>query len=584
MPMPPTINPYDPRKKRLEQPTQQPQQKPVEAQPAAPVQSALAPMPQGQPATQAGQQPVAQAGQPQQAQQTEKKRAAMPVTYQQQAGAVADPRFSQALAQKLQQDVAAKQATLQQQQAQFQEKLNQAGGSGASTQQRVGDLLNKISSGTASKQDIDEYQNLQRLEYSGPMGLDGTANIAALSRLAGSPELLAQQYAGFAPGGVRASDFAKSLAGLQKTPELQAAQEAAAGLAGRAVSAEETAAQQAALLKGQTEATKQAAISGAKAKETELTGQLTGQKQSEIGAKQAALDKLKEGLFLTGNINKKDLEKLGLKTEDISGLAAFDISKVGGLQGVKTTADLNKKLEDLENKKLKGESLSPEQEKALTLFKQVNQLSRGTDEASILSYAKKEDLARINALRQLKGESPLTEESLKQAQESGKLSRQDISGLIGSQREQLKYGPEKEKTQADLKADKNILRGDQAVKGGLTSFQEELKNPDPSYESIYRKAVQFYDNVKSGKSGIYRGSGVADALDKMKQAASYVNNQSGPKGNPRKLEEAKKLADKARRDLRNIMEEMISKYEGRVSKSEQSLAGMDEFSKKLSIK
>lgn len=571
MPMPPVINPYDPRKKQQQQPVQQQgQQQP--AQPATPVQSSLPSMQQPQ---QAGQQQVAQAGQPQQAVQTQQKKPAAPVTYQQQAGAVADPRFSQALAQKLQQDVAAKQAALQQQQAQFQEQLTQAAG-GVPAQQRIGDLLSKITSGTASETELGEYEKLQKLQYQGPTGLQGTANIAALSQLAGSPELLAQQYAGFAPGGVRPGDFAKAMAGLQKSPELTSAQQAATGLAEKAMSAEEIAAQQAGLLKGQTEAAKTQAETAVKAEQEKYMAGLSEEQKSEIESKKAALDKLKEGLFFTGSISKSQLKKLGLDSSDVAQLRGVRLKDISGFEGIQNISDLDKKIEELDIKAKKGEALTPEQEKLMGISAKLKGISRGADESAALGYAKKTDLSKINALRRLTGLPPIKEQELEKAKDAGLVSKADIASLIGSQQGEMDYGEQRSKLVETRAQDNQILAGNKALTGGLYKFKDELNNPKASQYDLEKKANEFYKNIKSGKSEIFGGK-IADDIKK-----ALVNLQTAGSDAKDPLS-AQKEEQKARQNLVKVMNQLIGQYEARGSDIRGQLDTMTDFSRGLQL-
>lgn len=496
MPMPPNVNLYDPRKNRQLQSGQQPQQQqqPVQ-QPATPVGSSLSPMP--------GQQQTTQAGQPPQTVQVEKKKPATPVTYQQQAGAVSDPRFSQALAQKLQQDVAAKQAALQQQQAQFQEQLGQASAGVSGAQTRITDILGKVQSGTASDADLAEFQKLQQAQYQGPAGLEGTASIAALSQLAGSPGLLAQQYAGFAPGGVSAGDFQRAMAGLQKTPELAAAQEAATGLAQQATSAEEVAAQQAALLKGQTEAAKQQAETGIQAEREKYMAGLGEEAKSQIEAKKGALDKLKAGLFMGQKVSSGDLQKLGLSKEDIVDLKGLDISQVEGLGDVKSVEDLDKAVKKLQKQQIESGSaesvLTPEQDRLISAYTSLSEMSRETDEAAGIAYAKKEDLNKINALRRLSGKPPLTEEEvgkLGTGAASGGISKDRLSSLKGL----LKSGEEAYMEEANLTVPKKQerLSGDKWYKGGLVKASDDLSKLDANTNTnnIHTIARQMYDQMQ----------------------------------------------------------------------------------------
>jgi len=499
MPMPPNVNPYDPRKSRLEQPGQQQQQPQQQAQPAAPVQSSLPAMQQPQ-----QQQPqVAQAGQPQQTAQVEKKKPAAPITYQQQAGAVADPRFSQALAQKLQQDVAAKQAALQQQQAEFQQKLTEAGSGVAGAPTRINEILGKVKAGTATDAELAEFQSLQQAQYQGPTGLDGAANIAALSQLAASPALLAQQYAGFAPGGVSAGDFQRAMAGLQKSPQLAAAQEAATGLAQQATSAEEVATQQAALLKGQTEATKEAAETGSKAAEAEYTGQLSEAQKAETQAKTEALKRLKEGLFFSGKkIKQSDLDTLGLTQDQLKNLKSLNVGDVEGFEGVTDITELNKKIENLKTKQTEegSSSLTPEQQRLLTVYKEFTDFDRDIDKSSQYGYAKKEDLAKINALRRIRGQAPLTPEEVEligKGKESGRVSGETLSGMIGRLTEGEKAYTEEANLTIPKKQER--LTGDKWYKGGLVKADTDLTNLDPASntKNIYNIARKMFDQMQS---------------------------------------------------------------------------------------
>lgn len=507
--MPPNVNLYDPRKNRQQQPGQQQQQPQQQAQPAAPVQSNLPPMP-----SQQGQQQVAQAGQPQQTAQVEKKKPAAPVTYQQQAGAVADPRFSQALAQKLQQDVATKQAALQQQQAEFQQKLTEAGTGVAGAPTRINEILGKVKAGTATDAELAEFQNLQQAQYQGPTGLDGAANIAALSQLAASPALLAQKYAGFAPGGVSAGDFQRAMAGLQKSPQLAAAQEAATGLAQQATSAEEVAAQQAALLKGQTEAAKEAAEAGSKAAEAEYTGQLSEAQKAETEAKTAALNRLKAGLFLGQKISNADLQNLGLTRNQLENLKGLNVKEVKDFEGVKTIDELNKSIQLLKNKSLeKGiESLSPEEQRLLTIHDEFTKLERDTDKTAGLAYAKREDLAKINALRRIRGQNPLTPEeieSLGTGSASGKIKSEDLSSMIG----RLREGQEAYTEEAGLTIPKKQerLTGDKWYKGGLEKAHQDLikfipmdYNDTTKIGDFAREMGEHMKKTKATKNNVYK--------------------------------------------------------------------------------
>lgn len=384
-----------------------------------------------------------------------------PITYQQKVGAIVDPRFSQALAQKLQQDVTSKQAALQQKQAEFQSKLSQANTGITGAQARIGEILTNVQAGRATPEELAEYQNLQQAQYRGPTGLEGVANIAALSQLAASPEMLAQQYAGFGTGGVRGRYFEQSLAGVGGS-ELSAARQAAAGLAQQAMSAEEVAAQQAALLKGQTEAAKEAAETGSKAALAQYTGEVTEQTKAEREAKDAALKSLKEGFFLTGQIKDSDIRKLGLDPNDpnvanvLASMEGLDL----GLMGLETydqggtsprvarelnwsgidLKELDRRIEQIDENQLAGNPVTEEEKKLSSLYKIFEGVQRSVDEETTkgaLSFAKKEDLSKINALRRLRGEAPLTEADL--GKKLGGIGTSELARLSGTIRQDSAY-------------------------------------------------------------------------------------------------------------------------------------------------
>jgi len=538
MPMPPAINPYDPRKK------QKPEGQPP-AQPTAPTTVT----------TQPAQQQPSQAVQSSLPSMQPQKKPAAPVTYQQQAGAVADPRFSQALAQKLQSDVAVKTAALQQQQAQFQEELNKASG-GVPAQERIGSLLSKITSGQASEAELAEYDKLQKMQYQGPMGLQGDANIAALSQLAGSPELLAQQYAGFAPGGVRPGDFAKAMAGLQMSPELSSAQQAATGLAQKAMSAEEIAAQQAALLKSQTEAVKTQAETAVKAEEQKMLGELSEGQKAELERKKAAFDKIKEGLFLTGQVSKSDLKKIGLDPNDpqvantLNNLLGLNTSVIGGIadpsigfgsskapQDLKT---LESRINDLKRRQIEeGLELTPEQQATISIYDQIQGLQRDTTEGSAINYAKKEDLARINALRKLRGQELIKEEDVGKAGEFGKLSQSDLSGLIGKLKEGSTYADtksiEKMRSVDNTLNDyyNKILTGGAKAGQYINDLQTFAKNnPDNEHAAYVAKRLERFKDIWGGwDAKLVKDFAEAQKKEVSKRVGEY-HKQLGQRSTP----------------------------------------------------
>jgi hypothetical protein len=528
--------------------------------------------------------------QPQQAPVQQQKKPAAPVTYQQQAGAVADPRFSQALAQKLQSDVAAKTAALQQQQTQFQEELNKASG-GVPAQERISSLLGKITSGQASEAELSEYDKLQKMQYQGPTGLQGTANIAALSQLAGSPELLAQQYAGFAPGGVRPGDFAKAMAGLQKSPELASAQQAATGLAEKAMSAEEIAAQQAGLLKGQTEAAKTQAETAVKAEQEKYMAGLGEEAKGQIEAKKGALDKLKAGLFMGQKVSQSDLQKLGLSKEDVQELKGLDISQVEGLGEIRSVEDLDKAVKELKKRQTESGStssvLTPEQDRLINVYESLGGISRGQDEAAGVAYAQKGDLAKINALRRLTGQAALKEEDVGKGAESGKISKDALSQLKGSlaATEGEKYAGQ-EDIEKKLGDKEQRLTGDTWYKGGLKSANQSLVNlnfdKDPVNAGFTAKRVaesMLNQMNKSGtkKNDLYKWlkANYADMQNQLTTAQNSTNTSA-------KIQ-AEKSLKKLSKEFAKKVKSNTESYSTDVSGKKEELGKMSNIFRNLDI-
>jgi hypothetical protein len=498
---------YDPNKNTLVRRTTQPvkQQNQPQPAPSVQVQSSLPPMPATQPV-----QPVQPVVQP---------RAKISSSQQQ-----TDPRFAQALARKLQADVAAKQTQLEERQKAFEAEYAKAN-QGVPAQQRISELLTIINA-PAGGPDVEaqreaavqEYQKLQSLQYQGPTGLTGAADIAALSQLAGSPELLAQQYG---IGALGDGDVSGLVSSELSVPELSQALSSAESLAERALSEEEKAKQRSGLLKLLTEGTRTQAEAGIKSKEQEMLAGLSEAQQTELDAKKAAFDKIKEGLFLTGEISKNDLRKLGLNPDDpevantLNNLLGLDTSVIEGISNPSTSwarpntrptdlATLESRIKDLKRRQTEeGLQLTPEQQKLIALYNSISDLERDTTEGSAINYAKKEDLARINALRRLRGQELYTEEDLGKAGEIGKLSQSNLSELISQLREESKYGHEdrieemKEYGKSKLSVDKTLNSlYNKILSGGAKAGQyinELEKYAKKSHPWTYKRLQRYKD-------------------------------------------------------------------------------------------
>ena len=299
---------------------------------------------------------------------------------------------------------------------------------------------------------------------------------------------------------------------------------------------------------------------------------LSEEQKSEIESKKAALDKLKEGLFFTGSVSKSQLNKLGLSPDDVKGLKGLYLHKVSGFDGVKNISDIDKKIEELDIKAKKGEALTPEQEKLVNISAKLKGISRGADESAALGYAKKTDLSKINALRRLTGLPAIKEEELEKAKDAGLVSKGDIASLIGTQEESMNYGEQKTNLQKQNKDDINILRGNQALGGGLEKYRNEVNNPKTSISDLEKKASEFYKNIKSGKSGIFGGK----IADDIKDALVGIQVAGDAEQDPLKSQQAQQ---KARQNLVKVMDELIGKYKTRIGQTGGQLDTMTDFYK-----
>lgn len=509
------INPNDPRYKRqgvvaTSQSTTT--NKPTEPNQAPPVQSSLPPMPQ-------------------------QKRADLPVSYQQQAGAVVDPRFSQAITQKYTQELQQKQQAFAQQQAEYQKQLQQAQSGLASTAD-IQTQLNVINNPASTPEQIAaataQYEKLmgaqaqqvaQSEEYK-----RAQAELAALTKLSG--EQMALKYG--VGGGALTQDL--GLAALGQTglqPSLSLAQKYAM----EAGEQQEAAQQQAMLTKAKEEELKKLAIAGSAAAQSQFMQQLQKSKEKLSKEKDAALDQLKGAIYLGQSLSIDDLEliknKLGIEKKDLQGLKGLDIKQIEGIGKIRSIADIEKIVEELENKKLENKQLTPEQEKFLTSYNIFSQLERNQDETSDLAYADKSELAKINALRGLTGQTSIEESALGTGKESGLLDKSLLSKLKGDIGTEASSEYEDLDTlRSELEELKKARRRVPGSRGAGAVRISDLPKNDPS-RIKWEKEIADLEEKIAGMSDIYKDISYYDP-EEVKKSTSMGKPSKGFKNTVRK--------------------------------------------------
>jgi hypothetical protein len=290
------------------------------------------------------------------------------------------------------------------------------------------------------------------------------------------------------------------------------------------MSAEEIAAQQAGLLKGQTEAAKTQAETAIKSEQEKYMAGLSEESKAEIESKKSALDRLKAGIFMGEKITQADLQKLGLTRDDLASLKGLNISQVEGIGEVRSVEDLNKAVEALNKKATEEgeETLTPEQQRLRGMFQDLSGLSRESDVTAGYGYAKKEDLAKINALRRLTGQAPIKEEDLAKGFESGKVGKQALSGLIGRQREfEGEYAGEA-KAEQTLAGKQDRLTGNVWYKGGMEKALSDFNKPikEAKYQSKGQEiAKTMMETMRKNKTTVNKLYGWIQK--------NYVGNKKG---------------------------------------------------------
>lgn len=348
-----------------------------------------------------------------------------PVSYQQRAAAVQDPRYAQAIGERVQATVQEQQKQLQQQQQQFQTQFAQSQQQLPSGQ-NLQSLLEKIRSNTATDTDVAAYQKLMSAQYQGPQGLQAGANIAALAQMARTPYALATTYGGFTP---QANILAQQQA-LAGVPQgLSEVAKSAQALAAQAMGSEQAAATKIAAAQAQAQQLQQQATEAIKAEKASYEGQLTETQKAQIEAKKAAFDRFQRGVLITGRISRADLNLLGLNEQDVQSMYGLNPNIIGGLADQTTIGQFDKYVEDLRNK----ESKTTEEQNILDVYDTLRQAKEDVETSQAYGYASPQDLAKINALRALAG-APGETSALKQSDigkgfSSGKFSKDTITSL-----------------------------------------------------------------------------------------------------------------------------------------------------------
>lgn len=425
--------------------------------------------------------------------------AASPVSSEKQAAATKDPRYAQAIGERIQADILAQQQKLQQQAQQFQTQFTESQ-QAAPSEGNVQNILEKIRSNTATESDIAQYQKIMGTQYKGPEALKIGANIAALRQMAQSPYALATAYTGFTPQRA-ALVQQQALGGLEKTGALRAGIEQAKQLGTQAAAIEQAAEQQVSAEKSEAEQLREQAKAGVQAERAAFLGELTEEQKADIEAKRLALEELQRGIFLGEEITQTPIQKLGLNLKDLVGLRGIDLGQIEGFETAPSSLEeLKTKVTELEEKRaIEGdEGLTPEQLNFLDVYSQVSGLlTTQPNETQLEYYAGPENLARINALRALAGApgetAPLTKEDLQRGLASGGISEEDLLTLKSTmtQEEENIEAEREEKTPEyteKIEAIENALGTEDPddLRDAAYAYLQEMEESNNTDNEIYR--------------------------------------------------------------------------------------------------
>ena len=343
-----------------------------------------------------------------------------PASAAQVSAASRDPRFTQAITQKYQQDLAKRQQEYTKQQQQYQQDLakrQQEFQANVGDKSRIQTLLNDI---TNEKQVAEteaqynkrisdataQYQKLMTAQLAPTQESnelqDARANLMALSRLSSGSALAGAYGLG--------ADKSKTL-GLIPDRGISQALSQARSATQEAEKQANISEQELALEKARVEELRGLSAAASGAEQAEFLTTLSNQAKVDKEAKDAALNNLKNAIYLGTEITQEQLDtikgKLGLTDRDISELGSLSLKDVGGFENVTTLDSLASEIKRLRES---ATPLTDEQSRLINLYDTLEgSVIRDRDIEDPYAFANKSELAKINALRRLTGQTELSE-------------------------------------------------------------------------------------------------------------------------------------------------------------------------------
>jgi hypothetical protein len=429
-----------------------------------------------------------------------------PATVSQAAAAKRDPRFAQAISSKYQKELEQRKKLLGQQQAEYEQKIREAGFKGDSS--RIGELLGTITGGTdqaAIQAAEQEYQTLMRAQAGSVEDPEeyrrAQAKLAALGRLSGAG--IAKMYGTSAPGVVAPETFYSV-----SSPELE--QQRQIGKMALREAEQQNILTEALKEQNvrQAEAIRQMSGEQLGAKQGAFLSALEKEREADIKTKEEASNLLKQATLLGTELDATQKEKiknaLGLSQEELDNLGYLNLGEIEGLGEVKDLGSLETTIRKLEEDRESGKPLTFEQEELLGYYKNLTgALTRKADVGS-LAYLSKDKEANINALRRLRGETELSQaerEQLGTGKEAGRLSgSKPFTTLIQKEKE-------KDALYSSYDASLNTLNKLNDPNIAFNNFFSTIKtlvgdltnSPDPALQDMGRR-LEPYQNPPSARA------------------------------------------------------------------------------------
>lgn len=337
------------------------------------------------------------------------------------SAATKDPRFTQAITKKYQEDVTRQTQAVKQPVLQTQPGVNRG---------KIAELLNTInnpsSNAEAVAQATSDYQQLMAQQApvveESPESKAARANLMALSRLSGGAQLASAYGVGPVTGATAAGLQPNETLTGTLTGELMNAKKAALAAERDAAISE----QQLQLEKNRLAQLKAFGGVAAAGEQAKLLRELSGRAESDKTSKEDAFTRVKEGILLGEGVNRSDLTLLGITPAQASELISFDLDEIEGLipEGESipdTLAGLETAVKNLRSN-ISQDQMTQEQKDFINYYDRIqSEFTRNMDLTSEYAYATPEQKARINALRRLTGQSDISEDAIGGGAKSGKV-------------------------------------------------------------------------------------------------------------------------------------------------------------------